>query len=964
MNQHKKLKFETGTPLFTTELFNKVFDDFLDKVILALIEEKEGKKIGGIIEAKGYFEKNGVRYIGYDQPYHIHILQGMIPAMFLLEHTFKHNGWINTEEGELYLKLFVLGFFCHDANKLMSSFNKDGEDEKSLEQALKEMKGEEFISSLGMGDFFPETSSYLEDIEYLALMAEHRTSMISFGKSTKLSQTQLLDKLAPYVRIADRIASAGGSVIEYWNEKKQIWEQKDSKGHDDQYQNISTLYQYIKKEVDTLGTDFPPLSYVRIQQNPFSLLSDLILRQTAKILEADGIHTFSFMRDGFLYWGEALTASQIECIRGTLTKATEKGVDVIKLTKVDSQSCNFGFIGDIPFSKKVWEKLIKTKADSFLQIAPNGLDKLSDKAMKDLISCIEQLTELYDLPIQQPKLDDKGKLYLRFSEDWDEDEETFKFVNLFCLVKSRWMNAKINKAWDTEFKEKLISGTTFYEEHALIFEEAEQKVITYSRLNAHFGGLIDRPANILKMLLALVEAIKALEDDEGNCSEDWFTDLVGVLDKPSEKVQSTPIIEVFEHYFDYNGNLLNRNWIDQIASIPTSDKICVFTGRPATKPYKEVNAYGLGARGFTKRSNTTLKNTISYVSDVADAENKARKNFSDRVKANSAIYMDFCESFGGTVFDWNFFKEIAKKKGFKSELSKTNKEEVIMLNKSAQLNQNKFAYELTEVGRDLKSQVFLVRNHLELAVKTGLRTYITSIMGEYRPHKEIFVYEQAPAFIQNLGWNRVHLVHASAIFKEVAMCLELFKHGKNLDTGLMTHYSNDRNIIFQAYYQFVSGNEKSAKSIKEKINNFIEENPLKLKYMSVVSELAEIALRIRTANKNFNQESELFRLALDTMREELRHEQSKEDVIERITGELFKKERLEYMGKDKKQACSDFATKMYEGLLEKEWKGQFPSQNRERRILYQFAYLYSVKVDKLRAQRAEEKKHQKVQDAN
>lgn len=201
-------------------------------------------------------------------------------------------------------------------------------------------------------------------------------------------------------------------------------------------------------------------------------------------------------------------------------------------------------------------------------------------------------------------------------------------------------------------------------------------------------------------------------------------------------------------------------------------------------------------------------------------------------------------------------------------------------------------------------------------------------------------------------WDKVHLNNVPNTLTEVTLCLNLFSKRRDkklvIDTELMMKYSQSRNAIFQAFYQFTRENEKNKEAInsmRSRINKHISKNYNKFNHMTTIEKLANIALRIRQKNENFNQESELFRLALECFQEGLKYKSSKEDIIQAIAGHLRHKERLNYMGKDKTLACEEFAMVLYEDLFEKEWKGNFPSRNRERSILYQFAFVYSKKVD-------------------
>ena len=914
-----KLNLSSEAHLFRTDELQGIFDQWLDLVLTGIIESK------GIIEAKGLFVDGNIKYVGYDQAYHIHVLQGIMPALNLLERLAESNGWQSREDYQQIIKTFMLGFTFHDANKLL--------DINDLGEAIASLAKSELLEEFNAYEFFPELDSYWGDIEELVLYAENRTSLQALAKETKLPKV-LLEELNSLVRFADEIASAGGADIYEW--KNEDWVLKNTMK--DSLQSVQDYYTFFKERLMKLISDAPAVSYIKMQRNPFRLVSDQIMKVAANYLEEKDCHTFSFMRDGFLYWGEPLSVADLREIENRLSGESYKSVDPVKLTKVDFQSCKLGFIGSIPLDLDVWEEILSASSDNFLNMAPNGLDKLGEKGMSDLMGLVEKLTETYELPLMAPELNDQNKLYIRFDHELIKgDKYQMNYLRLFSIIKAKWLNGKSYKAWDNNFKTLSESEDAFYDDFEWSVKEG--LIVTSPKaLNDYFDAMVSgTTGSLLKNLLALIEAHKVLSEEGEDAVEEHFDELKNVLDKVTEDSQSSsPILSVFKSYFDYSSNNFSKDWVNEISPIPTSDKMCLITGKSASKKYEQTNAFGLGARGFSRRSKSTLNNKQSYVSDVADAENKARLNYSTRPKANIAIYMDFCESFGGSVIDWNLFLKL-------SDIRTIEDKHVFNITKSAQLNASKFSLNLTEIGKDIASHLFLVRNQLGISIKTGARSYVTSIMGEYRPHKEIFVYDQAPSFIRQLGWDRVHLVNLKSEFDEIVLCMELFKQGK-INSGLLLKYAQNRNTIFQAYYQYANGNDSKARAMKSRIIQFISENSRKFNYMTTIEKLAEIATRIRRENKNFNQESELFRLALDVMQKELRFKPSKEDMVQRIAGELYKKERLNFMGADKTQACDDFAQAMYEDLYENEWDSQFPSKDRERTFLYQFAFVYSKKV--------------------
>lgn len=108
------MKYTLIEEYFETQIFQDISQLYFDTVLHKMLVDCS------ITESKGLFViDNKVLKDDYDMPYHIHILNGLIPSLFIYEKYLLMKGWIKNSEAERYIKTFILGFTFHDVNKLL-----------------------------------------------------------------------------------------------------------------------------------------------------------------------------------------------------------------------------------------------------------------------------------------------------------------------------------------------------------------------------------------------------------------------------------------------------------------------------------------------------------------------------------------------------------------------------------------------------------------------------------------------------------------------------------------------------------------------------------------------------------------------------------------------------------------------------------------------------------------------------
>ncbi|HRK29352.1 MAG TPA: hypothetical protein PK239_18895, partial [Chitinophagales bacterium] len=279
---------------FNSRVFQHTVADYFDTVLAAMIKNDT------LLQAKGLFSVNGVvKRDYYDMPYHIHILNGLMPALHIYEKYLEARGWLkdNPNQCVLYLKVFILGFTFHDANKLLHT--EQTKDFADLEIALQQIN--KAAETLQVKDFFEEFDTYKNDICFLALATEYRTRILAQQYGFKLSEKHVREVLAELCHLAD--ANGFASV------------------QDNELADIEALHKAITKSLSkfTAIAGMPPLpvSYLQIYENPYTLLSQQLLRCAKNVLSKNGKKVLFAMRNGFVFWGNNVTQTEYEQIKQT-----------------------------------------------------------------------------------------------------------------------------------------------------------------------------------------------------------------------------------------------------------------------------------------------------------------------------------------------------------------------------------------------------------------------------------------------------------------------------------------------------------------------------------------------------------------------------------------------------------------------------------------------------------------------
>ena len=159
--------------------------------------------------------------------------------------------------------------------------------------------------------------------------------------------------------------------------------------------------------------------------------------------------------------------------------------------------------------------------------------------------------------------------------------------------------------------------------------------------------------------------------------------------------------------------------------------------------------------------------------------------------------------------------------------------------------------------------------------------------------------------------------------------------------------ANDPLKSFRQQFIIPSANEKEKTLIYNLLKNFIKEYPLKIKGMTVIEKLVELALPIEVirSDSSGSQQTWLIRTAIDMLREYAKQTDNDYDIIQKICGRINHLTHLEKYSPSTEEIKA-FAEGVYFLLYVKEWKKQMPIRNAQKDWIYQFGFVYKVRSDK------------------
>ncbi|MEL6257062.1 MAG: hypothetical protein AAFR87_34020, partial [Bacteroidota bacterium] len=217
----------------------------------------------------------------------------------------------------------------------------------------------------------------------------------------------------------------------------------------------------------------------------------------------------------------------------------------------------------------------------------------------------------------------------------------------------------------------------------------------------------------------------------------------------------------------------------------------------------------------------------------------------------------------------------------------------------------------------------------------------------YSPHKAAFHFEGAPTFLKRLGWNKVRLGEVNMTLQELTL---VYHFGKKRITQTIHNLSKGRAKYFTLFYTS-NFSKKEKIGLESQLINFIQKYKHKFPGMTITEELVKLAVKVDLADKSGAKETWLIRTALDYLRRYVKQDKSREDIIQKICGEIYRKLRMSNPDQD---AIRAFAKAIYDKLYVDDWDRKIPALNAEKDWIYQFAFLF-VQESKIENEREKER---------
>ena len=930
---------------FRSRLFNEALKSYLDTLMPSLVREY------CLVSAKGGTGRGFAGklaetiYQSADMPYHIHILNGLLPALKLLEEKFTAEGWLEHKEASNIVRCFIVGFTFHDVNKLTGI--------EELDIAV-EQRVNLLCLRLDVGSFFSEWQDWIEAIKFLALGTEYRTRIHSLQKPIR--EFEFFNTvLAEYCHLADSIASMGG-----FSDVAEFYEQLCNSRLDGQ--KLSNLC---------------PLSYVEVQENIYILLSQKLLFAARSVIQNERKQTILFkLRNGFVYIGEPLTKEEVQKIKDEFKGDLS---DVVASAQIDFQTCKFGFLERLSEEPPGANRYVAqiTRAMEKIIVAGYANSGMGSRKVKTLaissytealkvsqskpeeIAILERLLDEYELPLKVvEKKTKQGKVenyFLAFDEkEWDDLESEHDFLKLLALEKIKWFSSKDFPEWQRWRKSFSESGRKLGCEEILKGEESSTTVKT---LLAQFPSVAT--ASTVSALVSAAERKKQVEERGLNLSDyvsKKFDKLARKFAHNAKAINLKELDDFIEFYLSGNFERNLELVLGLVEQIPPKDEMCLFTGRSGKIKYGAERAFGISALNFSNRSLNTLKSKDNQISSLFLAENDLRqkelprefftKNLdpSERLQVHRQMFQPSTKAKAVIYYDFGEYLIDVLTQPILNVLSKAftydciNVEGLVLVIDNCAYDYNLYGMNFSDIGSDTKSHFYFIHQMLKLIEKTGFRIFTTSILTPYHSHNELFVFENCMPFVKTLGWDKTRIDQVDERLQEMNLLLSL--NAKRLVSNVL-NYAEDRRFLFTAFAQLEEEDKPRAKASLIRFIDSLEAKE-KEKLMSVMNNLAQIAIEmVRPKSGSTSQESWIIRDALKVLKDCHKERRDKETTIEQIAGDL----RMTLKAREYATLamCEPFAAALYEQLFVGEWKERFPQPNRLRNWVNQFAFLYSEK---------------------
>ncbi|ACX71880.1 hypothetical protein Metvu_0007 [Methanocaldococcus vulcanius M7] len=429
--------------IFKTKLFQNETKVYFSKAFINLFKKYRLKpaKGGRIFEEK--VRSGEIR--GEDLPdmsYPMHILNGIIPSLKVLENKWLNKGLINEnnedEDIKMLLKCLLIAFTFHDINKLHNEIDLKTSVEKYFEEDLKDLEIE-------------LNEEEKEIVKYLVLATEERTRFIIPDDKlpTRRGLNRLIkDDLIEIIHLADSISIPIGE----YNDLLKIWRKLRN------YVDVNVFY---------------------FDEIPYEVLARFIVE---RLRESVDCHVIS--PRGFIYEGN------LEIDEDYLIKSFEEFLyrNIEKMVEVNRDKAQLDIFRFIDISEenvlKLIEKIISNFGFEYFYRGISSDEEIRDALTKEFEGFDDEekkrfaiLTFLYKLTGNESRKKEVNKLKSKFNDKYFKtNDETFGL--------DRKIVEKINSSKDNALKKYL----HLYIATKKGFDEKEMLADLITLLNENYGG--------------------------------------------------------------------------------------------------------------------------------------------------------------------------------------------------------------------------------------------------------------------------------------------------------------------------------------------------------------------------------------------------------------------------------------------------------------------------------------------
>jgi hypothetical protein len=870
---------------FKTPLFNETTQSFLSTVFASVVRQYT------LVSAKGSsgrkFKEERLRDAVIalpDMPYHIHILNGLFPALKLLEEQLQTRNLIVKPEIVSFVKTLCIAFMFHDSNKLIG---------KELDQVM-DADIESLCDQTDVKSFFPEWRQWLGEIKFLILRTENRTSAYAYEK--KIREWQFINEvLGAICHLADLFASLT------------------------KFRDVAEFYDrlcLIKVNGKPIA-DIWQLSFIEVSDNIFTLLSQRLINTAKDFIWNNGGDILFNLRNGFVFIGQPLEESNRNIILQQFCD-DDNTFDAVAQTQINSlRGCQFGFIESRRLTSDILSQIIEAgyKGNSrikFIEILKDA-NSPNTEGFEVIAKLIDQLG-LPVKPVLPDKLRNKKIEEQRYSfviePKWDDlDIGQKNALTLLALQRIKFMKKDQSNEWEKEFTD----------------------------IETHSSGTLSSFTNAYSRytVAAIASAGKKAQEghDLAQICETTKHEIVEILSKDTVSRNDEELKSFAKLYLTGNFDRDIEFLLNTERHIPEKKDMCLFTGRSASENYGSAKAHGIKALGFSNRTVNTLKTAENRISSLFNYEIEMRKGLiNDTVGFNSCIYYDFGE-YILSIDTRKVLDVLSQAKGFQHD-----EQNFQMIIDEKAFKYNLYGMNFEKISENVEGNFYFIQRNLKLIKSTGFRLFTTSIISPYHSHNEMFVFDNCMPFVKRLGWDRIRIDDIEGRLSELNLFLTL---GAKRLTSNVLEFVEDRRSLFSAFQGLDEEDKTKARPSFTSFVYSILPQYHKEYSMGVMKELAEIAIKMaRPQSGSSSQETRLIRDSLGILRVCHKEGRDTETTVGQIVGEL--RQLSKTYGYFNENLAPTFACRIYDDLFKKEWGGRFPQPSRLRHWINEFGFWYST----------------------